>query len=158
MSLQSILGHEKQEEKRSARDERQGSGEDYDSITDLMEEGLCLYMTQILTELFKAHSIINYNKTLNGAVKDKSIMGFESNQLVNVMLYDPWGEYKLVEKYEMEEQKRNENKIQNKDQQKPDNQDDKQSQKPASDNGNAAAIAKKKKPVFEDVLYNDIVC
>ena len=37
------------------------------------------------------------------------------NQLANVMLYDPWGEYKLVEKYEMEEQKRNENKIQNKD-------------------------------------------
>ena len=151
MALQSILASEKQEDRRSIRDERLSGGDDIDSVVDLMEDGLSLYMTQILTELFKAHSIINYNKTLNGAVKDKSIIGFESNQLVNVMLYDPWGEYKLVEKYEMEEQKRNENKIQNKDQQKPDNQEDKQSQKPASDNANVAALAKKKKPVFEDV-------
>ena len=69
------------------------------------------------------------------------------------MLFDPSIEYKMVEKMEMEEQKRNENKIQNKDQ-KVDAQEDKVSQKPGSDKdgGANAGQIKKKKPVFDDVF------
>lgn len=60
---------------------------------------------------------------------------------------------------EMEEQKRNENKIQNKEQ-KPDQQEDKVSQKPVSGIDAAGANAnqaKKKKPVFDDVVSRKVV-
>lgn len=91
---------------------------------------------------------MNINKTLSSVIKDRSQPGLESSNFCNVTLIDPSVEYKMVEKLEIEDQKRNENKIQNKEQ-KPDMQEDKASLKQGSDkDGNAA---KKKKPVFEDV-------
>lgn len=100
---------------------------------------------------------MNANKSLNSSLRDRALPAADSHPHLNVLLYDPLGEYKLVEKLEMEEQKKNENKIQNKDQ-KTDN-DDKVSQKPTSEiggnagstTGNPQANIKKKKAVFDDV-------
>lgn len=70
------------------------------------------------------------------------------------MLIDPTVEYKMVEKIEMEDQKRNENKIQNKEQ-KVDMPEEKISQKPVSEKEGGAVGGtgqpKKKKTVFDDV-------
>lgn len=84
-------------------------------------------------------------------MKDRMNQIPDGSLCYNIMLFEPMGEYKLVEKLEMEEQKRNENKIQNKDQ-KPDQAEEKASQKPTSDM-NGLAQPKKKKPVFEDVDF-----
>ena len=90
------------------------------------------------------------NKTWNSVIKDRTLQ--ENTPFCNVTLVDPLVEYKNVEKNEMEDQKRNENKIQNKEQ-KVDAQEEKVSQKPGSGiDGNAANLAKKKKPVFDDVM------
>ena len=93
---------------------------------------------------------MNVNKTLNSVIKDRTLQ--ENTPFCNVTLVDPHVEYKNVEKMEMEEQKRNENKIQHKEQ-KPDAQEDKQSHKQgsAADGGANQNQAKKKKPVFDDV-------
>ena len=95
---------------------------------------------------------MNINKTLSSVIKDKSQLGAESSPFCNVMLIDPSIEYKMVEKIEMEDHKRNENKIQNREQ-KLDIVDDKASQKMGSDKdgGNNQQLAKKKKVLFDDV-------
>lgn len=97
--------------------------------------------------------MINFNKTLSSVIKDRNQPGLESANYCNVTLVDPSVEYKMVEKIEMEDQKRNENKIQNKEQ-KMDMPEEKVSQKPGSDKDGAAGAAKKKKPIFEDVRQN----
>ena len=95
--------------------------------------------------------IVNINKTLSSVIKDRSQHGLENSPFCNVMLIDPTVEYKMVEKNEMEDQKRYENKIQNKEQ-KVDMQEDKVSQKPVSEKeGGTGAQPKKKKAVFDDV-------
>lgn len=99
--------------------------------------------------------MININKTLSSVIKDRNQPGLETTTFSNVMLIDPTVEYKMVEKNEMEDQKRNENKIQNKEQ-KVEIQEDKISMKPVSDkDGGANAQAKKKKTVFDDVALSE---
>lgn len=146
--MMAILAAEKQEDRRSSREERT-TGEELDGVVEIMEDGLCQYMSHILGELFRINHMMNINKTLNGLTKEKMVASYDSSPFLNVLLFDPFGEYKLVEKIEMEEQKKNENKIQNKDQQQK-AEEDKVSQKPQSD-ANNQAVAKKKKAVFDDV-------
>lgn len=90
------------------------------------------------------------NKTWNSVIKDRTLT--ENTPYCNVTLVDPLVEYKHVEKMEMEDQKKNENKIQNKEQ-KVDVQEDKISQKPVSGIDGGANQLKKKKPVFDDVNF-----
>lgn len=131
------------------------SAEEMDPVIDTMEEGVFNYISNLINELYKINHIINVNKTWNSVIKDRTLQ--ENTPYCNVTLVDPLVEYKNVEKMEMEDQKRNENKIQNKEQ-KVDAQEDKVSQKPVSGIDGAGAnanLAKKKKPVFDDV--NDIL-
>lgn len=95
--------------------------------------------------------MMNINKTLSSVIKDRSQPGLENSSFCNVTLIDPSVEYKMVEKIEIEDQKRNENKIQNKEQ-KIDMQEDKVSVKQGQQSDkDGAGNPKKKKPVFEDV-------
>lgn len=161
--LNSILAEKEdrkeKEEKRAGRDSQMAmSNEELDPVIETLEEGLFLYMYRMVDELAKINTVgvsnktINTNKKLNSVIKDKTLN--ENSAYCNVTLVDPLVEYKHVEKMEMEDQKRNENKIQNKEQ-KPDVQEEKVSQKPVSGIDAAGANAnqqKKKKPVFDDVL------
>jgi hypothetical protein len=154
--LTSILAEKddrkEREDRRGARDNQVAmSSEELDPVIDTMEEGVFTYISQILAELYKVNHIINVNKTWNSVIKDRTLQ--ENTPFCNVTLVDPLVEYKNVEKMEMEDQKRNENKIQNKEQ-KPDAQEEKVSQKPVSGIDGAGNQAKKKKPVFDD--YTEI--
>jgi len=152
---------DKRESRLSTR-EQLALNDDIDPVVELIEEGVCKYISGILQELKNINIIINTNKTMNSNIRERNLFPQSTpSSIFNVLLYDPWGEYKMVEKLEMDIQKRYENKMQNREQQKPDAPEEKQSQKAASDAGgqNAQGGAtgqppKKKKPVFED--YTEI--
>ena len=79
--------------------------------------------------------------------RDRVKRSKEESEFSFLELSDPLGEYKQIEKLDMEEQKIYENKLQNRDQRADDDDKTVVSQQPSATNNDP----KKKKAVFDDV-------
>jgi hypothetical protein len=106
--------------------------EETEACVDVLEEGLLSYIGSIVQELSKVNKMVNDSKFINprhkitgagfGHSGINSELGTENHVLaLSVVLNDPWSSYKTAEKEDLEEQKRNEDKIQQKDATKPEN-------------------------------------
>lgn len=129
-----------------------------------MEEGLLQYIGSIVQELSKVNKMVNDSKFVNprhkllgsgfGHSGINSELGNENHVLaLSVVLHDPWSAYKTAEKEDLEQQKRNEEKIHQKDPNKPENQVEEGSNvagRISANTGNAAKTSPNKAPSEKD--------
>lgn len=116
----------------------------------VIENGLYEYMQNIIGDVFSVLTMVQNNdenfrkKIYNFYPKDVMKRTKEESEFSKVTLTDPLGEYKHVEKVDLEEQKLFENKLSTRDQK---GEEDNKSQAP----GKNIDPKKKKKVVFDDV-------
>lgn len=125
------------------RDEKPSRGRDTSSLSsrqdeesehcvEILEEGLLSFMSSIIQQLSLVNKMENDSKFINprhkltgsgfGHSGINSDLGAENHvYALGVILHDPLSDFKTVEKEDLEEQKRNEEKIQQKDASKPEN-------------------------------------